>query len=263
MNTKRLDVVYPVRPLHDGENPTMSHDELRYSLRSLKNLPHRRVWIAGTVPSWVRGVGEIPLEPNPDKWSNINQSLRAAAAHPDVSDPFMYFNDDMYVVQRMTRFRTYHLGHYPRYMKQLESVANRNRSSYHQGLIATARQLVEWGNTKPYVYEGHVPLLWRKAEVRFMIDFHTHDPFILNAAYGASSGPVGVKGVNVKVHGADRRVLDWVLSHDQPYLSGDDASWDDGAVGQYVRGMFPEAGRYERCEVQDAALPQGQGGLAA
>lgn len=41
MNTKHLDVVYPIRPLTSDETPETSHEELRYSLRSLTNLPHR------------------------------------------------------------------------------------------------------------------------------------------------------------------------------------------------------------------------------
>jgi hypothetical protein len=54
------DVVYVVRPGNRNE-------ELRYSLRSIAaHLPHRRVWLAGFCPSWVRNISFIPaLSPSP------------------------------------------------------------------------------------------------------------------------------------------------------------------------------------------------------
>ena len=47
-----MDAVYYVRP---GDR----NDELRYSLRSLANLPHDRVWIVGHTPPWVTGIESI------------------------------------------------------------------------------------------------------------------------------------------------------------------------------------------------------------
>ncbi|MFF3129757.1 hypothetical protein ACFVRD_48125 [Streptomyces sp. NPDC057908] len=52
---ERPDIVYVVRPWNQNE-------QLRYSLRTLANLPHRRVWIAGYCPTWVGpDVGRIPV----------------------------------------------------------------------------------------------------------------------------------------------------------------------------------------------------------
>ena len=46
LKTEDLDVVYCVKEL-------ITNEELRYSLRSLRNLPHRKVWIFGGCPKWV------------------------------------------------------------------------------------------------------------------------------------------------------------------------------------------------------------------
>lgn len=46
-----MDILYLCRP---GENL-----ELRYSLRSLRNVPHGRVWIFGDCPDWVTNVNLV------------------------------------------------------------------------------------------------------------------------------------------------------------------------------------------------------------
>ena len=69
------DIVYVVRP---GER----NEELRYSLRSLSNLPHGRVWIAGYMPKWVTGVEHIPSPAKPGSHVHAKANLRAACQHP-------------------------------------------------------------------------------------------------------------------------------------------------------------------------------------
>ncbi len=85
------DVVYVVRP---GEK----NEALRYSLRSLANLPHRRVFVAGHCPAWVRDVTKIPVRKLPNKMASIEANLRAALRHDELGERCVYFNDDMYVM---------------------------------------------------------------------------------------------------------------------------------------------------------------------
>ena len=100
---KGPDVVYVVRPGDDNE-------ELRYSLRSVaKNAPHRDVWIVGTVPSWTQNVKGLPLTAADEKFANQRQSLTAAAGEKGISDPFVLFNDDMFVMEPITEWRTWNL----------------------------------------------------------------------------------------------------------------------------------------------------------
>ena len=50
-----MDIVYVVRPGDENE-------ALRYSLRSLANIPHRTVWIAGYRPKWCYGIVYVPRD---------------------------------------------------------------------------------------------------------------------------------------------------------------------------------------------------------
>src|SRR5690554_4826136 len=85
-----MDVVYVV-----GQHT----DELRYSMRSLRNVEHDQVWIVGTLPDWARNVRLIPAEDRYEKARNITEKMYAAASHPEVSDPFIYFNDDFFALK--------------------------------------------------------------------------------------------------------------------------------------------------------------------
>jgi hypothetical protein len=52
-----MDYVYVVKETPTSGTATL---ELRYSLRSLRNFPRGRVFIAGFKPSWVKNVTHIP-----------------------------------------------------------------------------------------------------------------------------------------------------------------------------------------------------------
>src|SRR5688572_13246658 len=98
------DIVYVCRPGDDNE-------ELRYSLRSLRNLPHGRVFVAGYCPVWVSSeVERIPVPRMSDKHTHALASLVAAMNDERVSDPFVMFNDDFYIMRPMDRVPILHTG---------------------------------------------------------------------------------------------------------------------------------------------------------
>lgn len=101
-----MDVAYIVRPGDDNE-------ELRYSLRSLVNVPHERVWIVGYKPSWVTGVEYVQVEQAPlrhltkreNAWANM-RALAASDAGPDV----LYMDDDYFILSRVKEVPPMHRG---------------------------------------------------------------------------------------------------------------------------------------------------------
>lgn len=97
------DVLYAVR--HGERN-----DSLRYSLRSLANLPHRRVFIAGFCPSWVRGVTVVETPRRANKFDSIEENVRRGLRHPEMSDEVVYMNDDFYVTAPVERVPVTHGG---------------------------------------------------------------------------------------------------------------------------------------------------------
>lgn len=97
------DVLYAVR---HGE----ANEALRYSLRSLMNLPHRRVFIAGHCPSWVRGVTVVETPRRANKFDSIEENVRRGLRHPDMGDEVVYMNDDFYITAPIDRVAITHGG---------------------------------------------------------------------------------------------------------------------------------------------------------
>lgn len=136
------DIVYVVRP---GErNPA-----LRYSLRSLANLPHRRVFVAGYCPTWVSNVTPIPVPRKTNKFVSIEANLRGALHHPDIGEQCVYFNDDFFVTQPIDEVPVMHGGPIEEY---------RPRDEMRWRLARTVKEFTNWREPLR-TYDGvHVPM---------------------------------------------------------------------------------------------------------
>lgn len=97
------DIIYAVRP---GER----NDALRFSLRSLENLPHRRVFIAGYCPGWVKNVTVIPVDRVSDKYVSIERNVKAALSHPELGEECVYMNDDFFILEPIESVPAMHGG---------------------------------------------------------------------------------------------------------------------------------------------------------
>ena len=155
-----MDVVYLCR---EGEN-----EELRYSLRSLRNLPHERAWIFGGAPEWLRGAELVPVDQHASKYRVTSAAMRAACLHPDVSDPFVLMNDDFFIMEPLAEVPALNRGPVDDVAAEYERRVG--ASPYLEGMLATRDLLHEFGCEDPLSYELHVPLPVRKAEMLEALD---------------------------------------------------------------------------------------------
>jgi hypothetical protein len=225
------DIVYVVRP---GER----NEQLRYSLRSLVNVPHRRVWIAGHCPRWVRGVGRIPVPAQATKYAGSTANLRAAVNHPQVSEEFAYFNDDFFAMTPVEALPVLHRGP----VERVEAYyASRGRGLYLQGLRDTKALLADLGHPAPLSYELHVPMPMTKTRVREMLEVGGHLPVLhKRTLYGVMHGVGGSKIPDPKILTRSPR-----FPHDSPFLSTMPDTFASGAVGAFIRGKLARPGPYE------------------
>lgn len=107
------DILYAVR---HGEVNTA----LRLSLRSLGNLPHRRVFIAGFCPEWVQGVTVIETPRRANKFDSIEENVRRGLRHPEMGDEVVYMNDDFYITSPIDEVPVTHGGPIDQYGGQQE-----------------------------------------------------------------------------------------------------------------------------------------------
>jgi hypothetical protein len=141
------DVVYVVRP---GENNLA----LRFSLRSLANLPHGRVFVAGHCPSWVRNITAIPVRKLPSKLNTIENNIKVALKHPELGERCVYFNDDFYVMEPIDEVPITHGGPVSGYKGRQEFKWRMART-----VDEFTRQRLQPLNGEMMTYDGvHMPL---------------------------------------------------------------------------------------------------------
>lgn len=217
------DIVYLVRPGDD--NP-----ELRFSLRSLTNLPHRQVWLAGYQPSWTAAVGRIKVRQGPRKWDNQASNLAAACAHPDVADRLILFNDDFFVLKPTSPAPMLHRGPIGGVLRRYRN----RRSEYASRLRATADHV---GQEAPAYDSIHVPMPLVKDKMASVLD-DLGPALLFRTVYGNRWKVGGQLSQDVKI----------AKTNTVPtgrYASTSDTAFRCRPVGRHIRDMFPDPSPYE------------------
>lgn len=219
----------------EGEN-----EELRYSLRSLANLPHDRVWIFGGAPEWVRGALLVATDQRDTKYRVTTRALRTACEHPSVSDPFLLFNDDFYILRPIDEIPVLHRGPVAAVLRQYRERWG-GTSQYSKGMAQTLALLKRLGHARPLSYEVHVPLTIHKAAMLKALEI------------GEASG---IRVLHKRTlygnlaHVGGRLIGDCKISKRQartpikgPWLSSSDGTFE--GFERFLRSRFRESSPYE------------------
>lgn len=226
-----MDAVYICRA---GDN-----EELRYSLRSLRNVAHDAVWVFGGAPAWFKG-RHVPVSQEGDKQSNAGRAVRAACLHPEVSDPFILMNDDFFAIEPVE----VSLLDRGNLADVLAEVAARHPSSPWVGRMRrTKAHLASLGYEDPRSFELHVPIPVRKEAMLRAIEMAEacRGGLQWRSVYGALCGDPSTTIADVKVlrrgHKPDAG----------PWLSTNDITFAD--VEAKLARMFPEPSDYEEARM--------------
>lgn len=223
------DIVYFVKPEANNE-------ELRYSLRSLVNFPHCKVWFYGYKPIGLLPDKYIAVNQNQDnKWQNVNMMLRMACHNEHITDSFWLFNDDFFVMEKVEKPTNYYNGDLYKRIVQLEDV-HKGITPYSQQLRDMCKELEAMGcRTKNYTL--HIPILINRKKALEM--FNETDCPMFRSLYGNYVGLEAKPMRDVKITSKDKKYKGGI------YLSTEDKSFRDGLVGQQIRETFPNKCKYE------------------
>lgn len=218
------------------------HAELRYALRSIdKHVPHGRVIIVGHKPAWVSDeVEHIAVEQIPgQRHGNYRANIRAACKA--IPEGFIIWHDDMFAMRPVRAVEVVNGGPMLARIETFEKADG--QSSYTKALRATLAWLEANGHPEPTIYDGcHTPLpVTDTAAMRdaLLIARNAEKAGTLlcsQSIYGNLAGIGGRKVGNAKAD-SGWKTRTWVSTSDERFTSG--------AVGEYIRGRFPEPGRYE------------------
>ena len=223
------DVVYFVKD-------TATNEELRYSLRSLKNFPHGKVWFYGGCPDRLKPDYHIEVEQDlPTKWANIFKMFKMACLNEDITKDFWLFNDDFFIMKLVKHGPNYYCGDLYKRVVTLEDKHN-GITPYSQQLRYTLQELEGMGCTT-INYALHVPMLINRKKGEELAKI-INGPMI-RCAYGNYFSIGGKDHQDFKIDSCTRPYKDG------DYLSTNDKSFRYGVVGQQIREIFSDKCKYE------------------
>lgn len=233
-----MDIVYTLDKKCDGE-------ELRYSLRSLVNMPHDKVFVVGACPRWLKNVIHIPTEQTGTKWQNVPRNLRAVCQDERVSANFIYMNDDFFVTDKV-KTPGKELNLYNDTLQALIERAKKNghdNTPYIRGAWET-NEFIKWlGVPEPKSYELHTPMVFNKKKLAKMFELKgvwDIDVLHYRSLYGNLYLSGGQNTQDVKV---------FIRNGFPPSKPGKFLSCDNGGffiLHNFLFTKFPEKSAYEQ-----------------
>jgi hypothetical protein len=235
-----LDIVIPVKTSYINE-------ELRYTLRSIaKNMPGHKIWLLGYKPVWLDGPVEfIRVEaPVSNKYRNVAASIRTACKDNRISENFLLFNDDFFVVKPVTEHTDFKRCPITDSIERLSSL-NSHSKTYLNSLKLTDDILRRMGFDNPADYGLHIPITYnRKKWLKAWNTQLEHNPEKL---------PVHMRTIYGNMYDLAQDFMnDIKISNledsptgDETYLSANDSSFTQGKIGEYIRERFQEVCIYE------------------
>lgn len=223
------DIVYFVK---DSE----SNEELRYSLRSLKNFPHKNVWFYGGCPKGFKPDRYVYVKQDKDnKWQNISTMLDMACVNRHISKNFWLFNDDFFVMEKIEHPKNYYRGDLYKRIVQLEDKTG--ITPYSQLLRDCAKECESLGIECPKDFSLHIPIRINKEKMLNLRNMTEFEGF--RSLYGSYCIKTKDKMNDCKITSLTKEYKGGC------YLSTDERSFEYGLVGRQIRKMFQDKCKYE------------------
>jgi len=153
-----MDIVYPVIRTRDDNL------ELRYSLRSLKNIKHNKVFIIWYKPKWVKNVIHIEYDDKNWRWQNVIDKYRIACNDSRISDDFIWMMDDVFILEKITNIPYYKMCNIKDYLDYLE-VRWIKGNWYYQAMEWLLEYYPEWD-----CFDTHTPIIYNKDKLNNIIE---------------------------------------------------------------------------------------------
>lgn len=175
-----------------GNGSIWYNHEIRFCLRSVERYLKGvgKVWIIGRLPDFLQNVEFRPYvekdnERVPDR--NIAGKLLAACQMPEISDPFLYMNDDHYLLSEFeaSKFPNYHNSTLTEFLKKrmLDPYGKR---------ISNSLKWLNDHNLPDNFYDIHFPMLIHKGPFTKSVGqlewAKSYDGWIIKSIYGNYAG---------------------------------------------------------------------------
>ncbi len=227
-----MDIVYPV-----GTGSLCKNQELKYSLRSLKFIEHRKIFIIGHRPGFLNNIIHVHYsERTHKKQFNVINKILAACKLDNLSHDFILMNDDFFFLKE-TEIKKY------LYNCSIKALQNKTpRTQYGKSLASTIDYLNN--NHLPFNnFEIHYPMIFNKQKfLNLFSSFDLNQQVNYRSVYGNYFKLDGyVSHKDFKLHEIDQ----FNESEDYEFISIADKIMVYDRFKNFLKNKFPDKSNYE------------------
>lgn len=222
-----MDVVYPYRAAPEDL-------ELRFSLRSLANVPHRNVIVSGDWPEFSSpALRHIRTDQHSDRYQDSTRNILAAAEQGHLTDEFIVMHDDIFILEPWT-FRHEHLCTLREYL-----ASGRSAGDYRERAQSTRELLTAHGVEEPIWYGLHTPTVYDRDKLVDLIHEFEGRAYLLRTLYHNLHPAPSERAQDVKLRGG------WNNKVPAHLLSASDGLAIETGFRDWLMKRFPDRSRYE------------------
>ncbi|MBO9589540.1 hypothetical protein [Devosia sp.] len=222
-----MDIVYPYKSAPDDF-------ELRYSMRSLVNIPHDRVIVAGDKPLIIsKAVQYVPVRRIDDRYQSSTANIVAAIKAADIRGDFIVMHDDIFAL-RPWQFRHEHRGAIDEYLR------SGSASGSYRAYAESTRDLLSAKRISDPLWFGlHTPTVYNAQRLVAMVEGFAGHQYLLRTLYHNLFTAPAERRDDVKA----RAWAEPIEGRD--VLSISDECARSAGFRQWVAARFPDKCRYE------------------
>lgn len=221
-----MDVVYPYKR-------TDEDFELRYSFRSLANLPHDKVIVAGDRPLIASSaVTCIPVHPIENRYMSSTANIVAAAERAVETKQFLVMHDDIFLLEPW--------GYQHQYRSTIEAYLATGSAAgdYREHIERTCDILKSHGVVEPLWFGLHTPVVYDRETLIALVHDFAGERYLLRTLYYNLFPAPCTRADDVKMHV-------WRGEPNGSVLSISDGVARQAAFRQWIARRFPSRSKYE------------------
>lgn len=234
-----MDVVYVIKDW------TWRYDELRYSLRSLCNVPHDNVIIVWHKPSWLKWVKHIKIaDDTNNKINNVRKKLEWICKSNRISEDFIYMHDDIFVLQPQKEIKYYKMASLANHKNTILRKLWFNR---YYIAINSVYELFPKGDS----FDVHCPIVFNRKKLWDVLEKYKYSKWSRRSIYCNEYGIKWEFLPNTYRSSIlyDCKIFDpkkFMVTKTQPYLSISDLVAYCEPFKKFIQAKFPDKSPYEK-----------------
>lgn len=217
----------------------LSGVELRFALRSIEKYltGWTNVVIIGTPPEWYNGIYGDPFHDSRyRKQFNIYSKLLVACGSKQVTDNFIMWNDDHYLLKPLdvSEINNWYDGY-------LKETINKNQGARYKETIANTLQIIP----ETLNYDIHTPCIYHKETFKFLFSGRTDEICIKSYYFNSTLRGCSSEMKDLKINQLLSKEAIKELIKDRLFLSTSTNGMKKPMI-ELLNELFPEPSRYER-----------------